>query len=101
MRYLVTYTGSDVVRLDGVGVFQQGTTAWLSEDDACAAHARGDFLVEGLPIPIPIPVPPRPSLVEAARGIAEQAITARFVETREPKPKRTLAQKAMAAIRKR
>ena len=43
--FIVTYVGGGVVRLGNAGVFQNGTSAHVGEEDAEAARAMGDFQV--------------------------------------------------------
>jgi hypothetical protein len=45
-RFRVTYTGNEIVRLEGAGVFTQGTSAYVDEAVAQRAKAMGGFTVE-------------------------------------------------------
>jgi hypothetical protein len=48
MRHRITYTGDSVVRLEGVGNFMNGTSAFVEEEQARAAKKIPGFVVEGL-----------------------------------------------------
>ena len=56
--FKVEYTGAEVVTLGKAGKFMPGTSAYLREDDARAAAARGDFVVHGLDGSAPASTPP-------------------------------------------
>ncbi len=45
--YRITYQGNSVVTLGSAGIFQSGTSAWVSAAQAEAARNAGDFVVEG------------------------------------------------------
>ena len=48
-RHRITYTGDVVVRIEGVGNFMNGTSAFVEEEQARAAKKIPGFVVEGLP----------------------------------------------------
>ena len=45
-QFLVTYTGSSVVELEGAGVFGAGVSAFVDAKTADRARKQGDFSVE-------------------------------------------------------
>jgi len=47
-QHRITYTGDGVVRLEGVGNFMSGTSAFVEEAQARAAKRIPGFVVEGL-----------------------------------------------------
>jgi hypothetical protein len=71
-RYSVTYNGNDVVRVGKAGLFQNGTTTWLGEEDARAAAAIPGFVVEGLPGAAPAKPAPAPAPAAAAPAKEEK-----------------------------
>lgn len=55
-KHRITYQGADVVQIDGVGKFIDGTTAYVDEAQARFAKTIAGFIVEGLPLdPLPEP----------------------------------------------
>ncbi len=46
-RYAVRYTGEGVRNIEGVGIFQHGTTVHLPAPEACKLAEDDDFVLEG------------------------------------------------------
>ena len=68
--YYITYTGNDVVTLGKEGVFQNGTSAYVSETAANAARSRGDFTVSGPIRPAAAPAKAEEKKAEPAKAAA-------------------------------
>jgi hypothetical protein len=63
-QHRIVYRGEGVVRLDGVGSFMDGTTAYVDTATAQRARRIGGFIVDGLPADEVEAPRKRPKLVE-------------------------------------
>lgn len=72
--WAITYMGDGVTAVEGVGVFQRWTTAYVSEDVASSLRGDARWTVtgpDGATSPAKAPPPPAPEPVAAAVAPAE------------------------------
>jgi hypothetical protein len=107
IRYCISYDGDDVVTIPGVGLFQRGTSAWVSEQVARNVLGRGERWscvgedgapLGGAPAPAPAP-PPKAEKQEKAEKAEkpEKAEKAAEAKPADPPTKAAEAPKAEAA----